>query len=442
MEPELWNSGNEPKSHDVGLFSDLALFGETLRLASERGRVAETLLTRELDQRLRGLFLMKTPSLKVVTQLLRELRDFDWIKPEEPNRSHSALVSYSLTAQGDAALSTWKADRQEFRVKLAGQMHRVYVVPGWFVARLWQINRAGQGEIIIPAPLNDWRPDSRALDAAGWTDALSREARRAAHCARETSQGSFPIEDADWTDSVERAWRRLSKLQPKNPVAALYQPRERLHLAMRDAAIRLLFDRIPYRGAAPDFPGSKHPIPPRSFRAWCLRLAALEFISYTDTHPNVRGRLIFPAAVFRRQMSIASGRFKEVGGITTPNGASLWLHQPDWQQFRSDFWNAAIQVHREVSLRTMSLYVSLLDVRDEVCRQLRLSADSFDDFLSRGLREMPRDDFPYSVSVETDIREDQLGARGRLRRPVYVAGVPHSLIAIARLPKLAGSKAE
>ena len=70
-----------------------------------------------------------------------------------------------------------------------------------------------------------------------------------------------------------------------------------------------------------------------------------------------------------------------------------------------------------------------------MCRQLRLSSLGFDRFLERAVRELPVGDFPWSVALETDVLEGQSSGAGQLRRPVYLEGVPHTLIALARLQR-------
>ena len=427
----LWN---EPTSRDVGLFSDLTLFAEALNLAAERSAVTVAVLEGELEQRVRGHTLIRPPSSRVAYQLMRELRDFRWLIPCETPRGHLNSASYVLTSDGEDARATWRTDRRRFRRLLAEKMHAQYVVPGWLIDRLWRINPKGQGEVIIPAPMRDWKPRSKRWDQNAWTKQLADQASRSAENARTVSKGSFPVSDSDWIDAVRHAWQYLSTLHPKNRQAEDYRPRHRLMLAMHEGATRLLFNCQPYGETIPDFPGHKPPMPPRYFKAWCPRLMALELLVYSDTYRCVNGRLIFPTAVFRT--AAPQSRFESIELIRHPDDRVLALHHPEWRLTRDDFWKAVVEAHRKTSLAVKSLYVSLLDVRDSVCRQLRLSADLFDEFLTKGLRELPREGFAYSVSVETDIREDQLTGPGRQRRPIFIGGVPHTLIAVAELSAL------
>ena len=200
---------------------------------------------------------------------------------------------------------------------------------------------------------------------------------------------------------------------------------------MREAAIDLLFNRVPYASHEPDFPGRRPPVYLRTFMGWCPRLESLELIFYTDWHPWVNGRLMFPLGVFRP--SAPANGFEPLMEIRKPDDSVLWLHQPDWLGVRRAFLQTLTSVHHRITLNTETLYVSLLDVRDEVCRQLRISSLCFDRFLNNAVQELPTDDFPWSIAVETDVRQDQNTGAGQFRRPVYLDGVPHTLIGLARL---------
>ena len=166
MKTVLWD---EPTSRDVGLFSDLTLFAEALNLASERGVVTSSILENELEQRVRGRALLRNPSPRVAHQLLRELRDFRWLDASETARGDANSMAFVLSPDGEEARSIWRTDRQRFRRLLAARMHAQYVVPGWLIDRLWRVNPTGQGEVIIPAPIRDWRPRSRRWDQNAWT---------------------------------------------------------------------------------------------------------------------------------------------------------------------------------------------------------------------------------------------------------------------------------
>jgi hypothetical protein len=429
--PNMDRCWPQPRSRDVGVLTDPSLYGEGLQIAHDQGLVNASLLQRELGPRLRGQFLLKQQqSQRVARQLIIESQRFGWLRTDEGSGS-LARATCRLTEAGVAALAQFHASTRQFRRLLVNRMQTVFVVPGWMVDRLWLINPAGQGEVILPAPPSGWKPRSRPWEDAPWTGDLEAQTRLATDRARRASSSAFPVTDAGWITAVRRAWEHLSSRQPRGRQdgarPARYSPRRRLAQAMRRATIRLLFDRVPPGEEAPDYSGPKAPFYLKSFEVWCARLLALELLFYTYWHPAVEGRLLFPVSLFRPS---EGGQFECLPDIQHPDGRPLCLHQPEWPAWRERFWQALVDVHRPISQRVRARYVSLLDVRDEVCRQLRLSALRFEEFLERTLQEPPPATCPWHISAETDLREDLRSGAALLRRPVHVRRVPHTLIAV------------
>ncbi len=322
-------------------------------------------------------------------------------------------------------------------------MQKLYTIPGWFVDRLWTINPSRQGEVVVPTPPPDWNPNSRQWEDKSWTNDLQNQTFRTLTLIEDICPGAFPINPNDWEKMVQKAWNRLSNLErrdvakppkgKKKGKVKTYAPRSRLALAMKEAAVSFLFSSKPPYHSSDDFHMARPPLHPRTYRSWCRRLEALELIFYTDTHPLVPGRLIFPTAIFRNVAP--EERFEKVGYIQNPGGQFLWLHRPKWHVIKDKFLNVLKQEYLRVSVRVGSLYVSIQDVRDEVCRQLRLSAATFDEFLEKTLRDSLLPSSQWSISVETDIREDQKAFQ-LVRRQVWIGGTAHSLIAMTESREL------
>jgi hypothetical protein len=416
-----------PKSRNVGYFTDLSLYSEAIKITSERGSITTSYLRQELSQRTRGLKLVKKQSPRAVNDLVRELQEFGWLQKRGISKSKNSL--YTLTEAGEHALNL---DQKSFARQLAANMQVLFTIPGWFVERLWKINSEGQGEVILPYPSKEWKPEPRSWEEKVWDRNLEEQALKASQMANKVSPGSFPIEEMQWIESVRSAWDHLGTWKRKSKKVTTFSTRRRLSLAMRRAAVEILFGSKPPGDSEPDIwtRHNKSPLYPRTFRIWCPRLADLEMIFYTDKHPDVVGRLVFPTAVFRK--TAPRPPFEKLAEIENPEHNSLWLYQPHWEDQTEIFTKTLIETHGIISRRTGTLYVSLLDVRDEVCRRLRLSFRLFDEFLSYAFRMSIRSESSRSISIETDIREDQLSGSGLVRRPVWIEGVPYSLIAIGK----------
>jgi DNA-binding HxlR family transcriptional regulator len=417
-----------PKSRNVGYFTDLSLYSEAMKIISERGKVTTSYLRQELGQRTRGLKLIRKQSSRAVNDLARELEEFGWLQRENKlSKAQGAL--YTLTEDGEEVL---RLDTRIFNHRLAVRMQELFTIPGWFVDRLWKINPEGQGEVILPSPSKNWRPEPRPWEQKSWNRELERQALKSSRMANSVSPGSFPIEEEIWVEVVRSAWDHLGTWKRKSDRIRTFSTRRRLSLAMRRAAVELLFSSQPPGQSEPNIQtrSDKPPLYPRTFRIWCPRLADLEMVFYADKHPDVVGRLVFPTAVFRNDAPRPP--FQKLAGIEDPKHHSLWLYQPQWEEQSEIFMKTLIETHRLISRRVGTLYVSLLDVRDEVCRRLRLSFRLFDKFLSSAFRMSIRSESSQSISIESDIREDQLSGPGLVRRPVWIEEVPYSLIAIGK----------
>lgn len=429
----------KPESRDVGSYGSVELYAEALRMAQREGRITAALLGSKeegVGARLRGLHIVKAPTKTIAEDLLRELRAYGWIQPSEGD-AHC----FKLTEAGENITRLLESDAAEFRRELLVKMHLRFRIPGWFVSRLFAINPQENGEVLLPAPLKDWKPESRDWEDCEWTEDLESQVMRSYKRATSALPQAFPVAPEDWIRQVRDEWdsscqvrrRRVSrpKAKPDEKVKT-YAPRGRLSRAMRAAAVELLFANTEPLRDVTDFPNAKHPIPPRSFQSWCPLLESLELIFYTDSHPNLPGRLIFPCSVFRR--TTRDTRYIDISEIKDPQGRTLQLYSPEWSSDAGKlFVDELCKVYDSTKARTETLYVSLLDVRDEVCRRLRLSSTTFDEFLGKTIRQsfdFPKKT-PFTVSTESDVRPAQQGGQGVFRRPVYLDTVPHSLIAIS-----------
>ncbi len=421
-----------PKRRHVGRFTDLRLFSEALNLAYKQDNiVTRRSLMEEMPQRLKGLLFVESQSPRGMEDLIKELHNHKWLSPVDASAKLSDNAEYRLTDEGRDAFHLFRQSRKKFLDLLTTRMHDLYIIPGWFVHRLWAINPEGQGEVVIPSPCRDWHTTSRKWEDSIWTRELATQTGRALEMIRRVRPGAFPIQEKVWIEKVEAAWNRLSLMKRKKKVKK-YAPRRRLYMAMKEAAIRHLFSKKPPNSDETDFLShKKEPLYLRIYEIWVTRMEGLELIFYTDSHPLIPGRLIFPTSVFRH--AAPADEFEMLEEVRNPRQEYLWIHRPMWESKNSSFFSTLVQEHQRIYNRIGSLYVPLLDVRDEVCRQLRLSAACFDDFMEKALRESLYPECRWSVSVETDIREDQTAAHRLIRRPVWIRGIPYSLIAVTEL---------
>ena len=310
-------------------------------------------------------------------------------------------------------------------------MQNLYSIPGWFVDRLWKINPNGFGEIIIPLPPKSWQPKSKEWEEKEWVIDLENQTIKSWEMSNLIRNDSLPFPKEEWIKLVKFHWERLGNVKRRkvggkkkndDKLMETYQPRRRLSNAMKEASINLFFGTKIFD----DIASKTNPLSTRNYMVWCPRLAELELIWYTDSHPKISGRLIFPTSVFKNKDSRA--QFYKINAIRNPEGKYLFLHQPEIKQIPK-FETILFNEHQNAFFRKKSLYVSLFDVRDEVCRRLRISAGTFDKLLQTLIN---RKNENYSISLETDIREDQSSGSQKLRRPIIINNLSYSLIAMTK----------
>ncbi|HQX50175.1 MAG TPA: hypothetical protein PLY87_03650 [Planctomycetaceae bacterium] len=413
----------KPKSRDVGSFGNLELYSEALKLAAVDGGISLSVLRSKekgLGTRIRGRLILKELTTTAARDLLVELHAYGWL--EKSN------VAYVLTSEGIIAAAMAKDNVHAFRRLLLRKMHERFVVPGWFVHRLFTINPLG-GDVILPSPHKAWTPKVRELTDTEWTNDLENAVVASLEHNKRVLPSAFPVPVDRWCRIVRKCWNEVEITRSKS---RHFGPRKRLATSMHRAAVELLFNNCPFGRKEGDFAQSSHPIPPRSFQSWCPLLDALELVVYTASHPDVMGRLLFPCSVYRAGSVIAD--FEIAEGVRSPVGECLCLHQPIWTPlFRSQFESSLTTVYGRISRKTGTRYISLQDVRDEVCRDLRISSTSFDRFLADTVNENVRSDIlahgRLMISLESDVQPE--GGGQLLRRPVFVDEIPHSLVSIS-----------
>ncbi|MBK8039249.1 MAG: hypothetical protein IPK22_19260 [Verrucomicrobiaceae bacterium] len=446
MQPEAVSQPRwaKPLCRDFASVVDHHVLAEVLTIAASTQVISSQKLMSPddgLGARLRKLIKIRQATQTSATGLMTLLTRFRWLQKAQTGEGHC------ITDEGRRVLALNKVAPDRFRIGVTEALHKYYTIPGWFIERLFALNPKGEGQIVLPAPRRRFKATKAMQSDCDWTSYLSDETAASIVEVNNRLPGSFPVDNKSWLDSVEREWNMLSaetnadgtlrkrRGTQKDKHTAKYGVRGRLLHAMREAAIKLLFSER-WADLQPDFAFA--PLSYRASQVWCPRLGELELIFYTDYHPDVSGRLIVPCANFRPSTTLRSieDRFLPIG-IRNPNGIHLALHHPQWASFRSMFAKDLFEVYRINSLRAKIRYISLLAVRDEVCRRLRISANRFDIFLEALYTENARGALPDigidSISVESDLRLDQRSDVGLNQRPVYVNRIPRSLIAIKSL---------
>lgn len=438
---EFWPT---PKLRGVGFYSDSNIYTEVLSYGSQVNFFTKSDLKELLVNNVRGLTYKEFISDTAIENLVKELVSFKWIENYKKSDSESLLALekavglsqiFCVTEEGKSSLEIANRDLNLFFDSIIKKLYDLYIIPGWFIQRLWDLNPNGQGLIVVPTPMKDWNPNTRKWEDNEWTDELSKQVSICHEIITSKLNSAFPIDIDSWSVEVKRVWNNLGGAKPRIRNLDIlsrnsYTPRKRLALSMKEATVRLLFANLNPRTKKNDFNLNKDPLLPRTFTYWCTRLEELGMLNYTDFNTLIPGRIIYPVCSFNPRTNM--NNFRELAGVSNLQKRNLILHRPKWDNTERLFLVTLFEEYQKIYNKTRSLYVSVQDLRDEVCRILKLSSFMFNKFLERGLMDSLDGNSNYRISIETDIREDQRNAFQMQRKPVYSRGKIISLIAITK----------
>ena len=395
-----------------------------------------------LSNRVKGLSFNSTLSKTAYKNLLFELKEFKWIsyyysdnyKNDNFNYDFINREVYAISFVGKQVLNSFFDDYRTFYNALIKELNTLYAIPGWFIQRLWDLN-PNQGQVIIPVPSKSWNPQKRKWSDKEWKTEIETIVFQTSQYISSILPDAFPYPKELFIKHTKERWLELGQSKPRfsGEINTEFTPRKRLSQSMREATINYFFGNYNPKTMVNDFSGNKSPLLPRSYSYWCARLEELGLINYTDYNPQVPGRIIYPVSVFRE--TVNDSNLTEIKYVSNMKGFNLTLFQPSVSNgdFVSLYTTTLYEEYHKLYLLKKSIYVSVQDVRDEVCRLLKLSSNLFNVFLQHIVYLTDNEEeIRYRISLETDIREDQKGGSQRLRKPVYVNKKIVTLIAITK----------
>lgn len=416
-----------PQLYGVGLFTDLNFYREALNIAIQFPSITANLLQEELPQRVKGLMLVEGFKKRAFTDLLRELIAFKFISKESNN-------SFKITDNGKHYFELAKIDPKSALDLLLDKTQEVFVTPAWFIERLWKLNPSGQGQIVIPTPIKEWKIDSKSWEDNSWFKELSDVSEATYKQIQKVLPNSFPVDFDQWLNDLVVEYQREGNTKPRKNLSfdkiknERFNPRVRLSMAMKTVSVRCFFSRINPVTKQEDFPNLRSNLTHRSFTIWCPRLESFGMLFYTDYKPEIPGRLLFPTSVFKERGEKYG--YEEKPQVATPKGEHLFLYRPSWSQIKDIFISTLFEVYEYFYNQEGIIYISLQNIRDEICRQLRISPDYFEAFLGNAYELSLQKAIQYSISLETDLRQDM---RAQInRRGVYIDKILYTLIAIKK----------
>lgn len=417
----MWPS---PKLFGVGQFVEMRLYSIVLTIAKSFGYITIDLLQQEIPERIKGLVVVNSISKRTYDDLIRELLYFEFLKRYKKDNI------YSITDDGIYYLDLLADNPTRAKDLLLKKTQEVFITPGWFINRLWELNPLGQGQIVIPTPVRSSLLPSRLWDDYEWNNQVESATEETINQIHKVLPNSFPIDYDTWVNMVRKEYERLGSLKPKTRKRSPhFSSRKRLSLAMQNVTVKHFFSKNNPLTGEHELPDNKRSdMTHRAFMIWCPRLEYFNLLVYSDYISAIPGRLVYPISKFKDTDQYVG--YCEKQYIENPQCQYLYVFHPSWEQIRESFVTVLYNVYQKLYREQWIIYVSIQDIRDEVCRQLRISPADFEQFLSKSYQCSLKREIEYSISLETDLRLDmkvQLNRRG-----VIVDKKLYTLIAIKK----------
>lgn len=164
-----------------------------------------------------------------------------------------------------------------------------------------------------------------------------------------------------------------------------------------------------------------------SFDLWTYRGKQIGIIHATAFHPSFNGKIVYPLSVIAK--TVKSRDFSKL--YTYPDGNNLFIHKPRWsednqEKFISTIWNAYYDMSRAYN----SYFVNLMSLREIVCLNMKISQNTFDNFMDKTYKLNLLGKLPIRISLEVDKLPEETGAMYLKREPVMIDKKYRNIIAM------------
>ena len=176
----------------------------------------------------------------------------------------------------------------------------------------------------------------------------------------------------------------------------------------------------------------------RSLEALSSRLAKMEIMGYSDY--IYKGRLLFLCswvvpllnASADRQVSNDYKKFSLESLKSETQAYCLVMHQPEYPHIKNKFEESLVRTFDKLYFRQFKQFVSIPDLRENVCLDLKISAKSFDKLMKNAYNDSFYGESSLEITLAYDPGYVEYGLEQWHRVPLRLEGRP---ITVAKIKK-------
>ncbi len=170
----------------------------------------------------------------------------------------------------------------------------------------------------------------------------------------------------------------------------------------------------------------KFPHPMMTFDFWTYRGKQIGVIHATEIYPFFSGKLVYPTSVVLDRTN--SQDFRDVYKYN--DGRRMFLHAPRGDAFQEDFVDTLLREYLSLRRVNPNYFISLVSLRETVCYSLKISWQTFGEYLDKVYRLNLLGQLRIRIALEVDKLPEETKATYLKQEPVKVHGSYRNIIAI------------
>lgn len=172
----------------------------------------------------------------------------------------------------------------------------------------------------------------------------------------------------------------------------------------------------------------------QSFEVWVYRAKQLGILNTTPFYPSFYGQIIYPTSIVTGKNLENSKDYRFI--YSYPDGKKLYLRHLKWNEIENTFFTELWGVYSKLKKRTRVNFLSLHNIKEIVCYNLKISYDQFAEFLNIAYEQSLKGNTSYNISLEADNLPEETNAIYIKREPILVKGRHRNIIAISYKEKM------
>lgn len=345
------------------------------------------------------------------SQVLLECKNFNLV---EENKQ---LKNLSLTIDGEKLLEAYRTNKTQYKEILLQLMERKYTAFSYLLDKIYKISPKKSGLIIFPnySPNDLGFTKSEFLTVETVHQYIEKYEQRIVDDIKKYINQNYEV--------TNETLELITELKDKGYISDKLS--DEFNLKKYNAVVRKT--QVFWRNRLLKFYGISSRW--QSFEIWIYRAKQLGILNTTPFYPDFLGQIIYPVAIITKKEFLNNTNYKLV--MNYKNEKFLYKRNVQWETIENDFFNELWNVYSELKKRNRINFLSLHNIKEIVCYNLKISYEQFSEFLNIAYEKSLNGNTSYSISLEADKLPEETNAIYIKREPIFVNGKNRNIISLS-----------